>query len=190
MLWNGAAAYSGAVTHTLSTALLVFELTGQMSHVLPLLIAVLVANGLSQRLRPPSSTASSSPSSCPTCPSWAAHDIYAEDFMVTDLQFLPRGCRYKDLRGLLKASSLKQFPLVDSKSRILLGSVRRKHLAKLLSEQLSAESDSSICSGGPRRAAPHSPLLGADGASGTPEEKQKHREFLLSRATGETSKEE
>uniref|UniRef100_A0A8C3FS70 Chloride channel protein n=1 Tax=Chrysemys picta bellii TaxID=8478 RepID=A0A8C3FS70_CHRPI len=47
----GAAAYSGAVTHTLSTALLVFELTGQMSHVLPVLIAVLVANGV--QLMPP-----------------------------------------------------------------------------------------------------------------------------------------
>ncbi|TFJ98459.1 mucin-3A [Platysternon megacephalum] len=95
----GAAAYSGAVTHTLSTALLVFELTGQMSHVLPVLIAVLVANGLSQRLQ-----------------------------------------AFKDVRGLLKVSNLKQFPLVDSQeSRILLGSIRRKHLAKLLSEQLSTE---------------------------------------------------
>ncbi|XP_061446265.1 chloride channel protein ClC-Kb-like [Rhineura floridana] len=48
----GAAAYSGAVTQTLSTALLTFELTGQMSHILPVLVAVLIANAISQRSQP------------------------------------------------------------------------------------------------------------------------------------------
>ncbi|KAG2458735.1 CLCKB protein, partial [Polypterus senegalus] len=48
----GAAAFSGAVTHTLSTALLVFEMTGQMAHFLPVLLAVLVANAISQKCQP------------------------------------------------------------------------------------------------------------------------------------------
>ncbi|XP_072101420.1 chloride channel K isoform X5 [Mobula birostris] len=48
----GAAAFSGAVTHTLSTALLVFELTGQIAHILPVLLAVLVANAIAQKLQP------------------------------------------------------------------------------------------------------------------------------------------
>lgn len=48
----GAAAYSGAVTQTISTALLTFELTGQMSHILPVLVAVLIANAISQRSQP------------------------------------------------------------------------------------------------------------------------------------------
>ncbi|CAM4689775.1 unnamed protein product [Lepidochelys olivacea] len=185
----GAAAYSGAVTHTLSTALLVFELTGQMSHVLPLLIAVLVANGLSQRLQASFFDGIIIAKQLPYLPKLGvgrsgAHDIYAEDFMVTDLQFLPRGCRYKDLRGLLKASSLKQFPLVDSQeSRILLGSVRRKHLAKLLSEQLSAEKRF-------QHLLWRSELLGADGASGTPEEKPETPRVSAEPGDGETSKEE
>ena len=34
----GAAALSGSVTHTVSTSVIVFELTGQMSHVLPCVV--------------------------------------------------------------------------------------------------------------------------------------------------------
>ena len=34
----GAAALSGSVTHTVSTSVIVFELTGQMSHVLPCIV--------------------------------------------------------------------------------------------------------------------------------------------------------
>ncbi|XP_074926527.1 chloride channel protein 1-like [Chelonoidis abingdonii] len=90
--------------------------------------------------------------------------------MVTDLKYLPRGCRFKDVQGLLKASSLKQFPLVDSQeSRILLGSIRKKHLAKLLSEQLSTEKRFQY-------------LLRQSEANSPTE--PKHRRFLLSRATG------
>ena len=48
----GAAAFAGAVTHTISTTVIVFELTGQMSHIIPVIIAVLIANGIAQSLRP------------------------------------------------------------------------------------------------------------------------------------------
>uniref|UniRef100_A0A4X2LG57 Chloride voltage-gated channel 2 n=1 Tax=Vombatus ursinus TaxID=29139 RepID=A0A4X2LG57_VOMUR len=48
----GAAAFSGAVTHTISTALLAFELTGQFVHVLPVLMAVLAANAVCQNCQP------------------------------------------------------------------------------------------------------------------------------------------
>ncbi|XP_044856390.1 chloride channel protein ClC-Kb-like isoform X3 [Mauremys mutica] len=192
----GAAAYSGAVTHTLSTALLVFELTGQMSHVLPVLIAVLVANGLSQRLQASFFDGIIIAKQLPYLPKLGvgqsgAHDIYAEDFMVTDLKYLPRGCRFKDVRGLLKASSLKQFPLVDSQeSRILLGSIRRKHLAKLLSEQLSTEKRFQYLLRQSEANSPTEPLLGADGASGTPEEKPGAPKVSAEPGDRETSEEE
>ena len=48
----GAAAFSGAVTHTLSTALLAFEVTGQLVHALPVLMAVLATNAISQSFQP------------------------------------------------------------------------------------------------------------------------------------------
>jgi Voltage gated chloride channel len=35
----GAATFSGAVTHTVSTAVIVFELTGQMGHILPCVVS-------------------------------------------------------------------------------------------------------------------------------------------------------
>lgn len=34
----GAAAMSGAVTHTISTSVIVFELTGQITHILPVMV--------------------------------------------------------------------------------------------------------------------------------------------------------
>lgn len=49
---TGAAALSGAVTHTVSTAVIVFELTGQISHILPVMIAVILANAVAQALQP------------------------------------------------------------------------------------------------------------------------------------------
>ena len=42
----GAAAFTGAVTHTLSISVIVFEMTGQITHAIPILIAVLVANAI------------------------------------------------------------------------------------------------------------------------------------------------
>ncbi|XP_041444937.1 chloride channel protein ClC-Kb-like [Xenopus laevis] len=141
----GAAAYSGAVTHTLSTALLVFELSGQMSHILPVLIAVLIANAISQSYQNSFFDLIIIVKKLPYLPKLkmgqnSAHDICAEDFMVTNLQYLIKGFKYRNIRSLLKSSDLKQFPIVDSEeSKILLGSVSRKILTKLLADQLSTE---------------------------------------------------
>ncbi|XP_053320068.1 chloride channel protein ClC-Kb-like [Spea bombifrons] len=141
----GAAAYSGAVTHTLSTALLVFELTGQMSHILPVLIAVLIANAISQSCQNSFFDLIIIIKKLPYLPKLimgknCAHDICAEDFMVTDLLYLVKGFKYKDVRTLLKTSELRQFPIVDAEdSKILLGSVTRKTLSKMLADQLSTE---------------------------------------------------
>lgn len=50
----GAAAYSGAVTHTLSPALLAVEVTGEFSHAVPALIATLLANAVARLQHRPS----------------------------------------------------------------------------------------------------------------------------------------
>ena len=34
----GAAAFAGSVTHTISVSVIVFELTGQMAHILPVMV--------------------------------------------------------------------------------------------------------------------------------------------------------
>jgi len=41
----GAAALSGSVTHTISTSVIVFELTGQMGHVLPCVVSYVLFCG-------------------------------------------------------------------------------------------------------------------------------------------------
>ena len=43
---------AGAVTHTISTSVIVFELTGQITHILPVMIAVLIANAIASLLQP------------------------------------------------------------------------------------------------------------------------------------------
>lgn len=48
----GAAAFSGAVTHTISTSVIIFELTGQITYVIPILIAVLISNAVASLLAP------------------------------------------------------------------------------------------------------------------------------------------
>lgn len=48
----GAAAFSGAVTHSISTALLAFEMTVQMVYGLPVLMCVLAANAIAQSCQP------------------------------------------------------------------------------------------------------------------------------------------
>uniref|UniRef100_A0A8D2P6X6 Chloride channel protein n=1 Tax=Zosterops lateralis melanops TaxID=1220523 RepID=A0A8D2P6X6_ZOSLA len=47
----GAAALTGAVSHTVSTAVICFELTGQISHILPMMVAVILANMVAQSLQ-------------------------------------------------------------------------------------------------------------------------------------------
>lgn len=49
---SGAAALTGAVSHTVSTAVICFELTGQISHILPMLFSVIMANVVAQNLQP------------------------------------------------------------------------------------------------------------------------------------------
>lgn len=43
---------SGAATHTISTAMIVFELSGQINFLYPTLFCVIVANIIAQRLQP------------------------------------------------------------------------------------------------------------------------------------------
>ena len=43
---TGAASLAGGVTRTISSAIIVFELTGQISHIIPVMVAVLISNAI------------------------------------------------------------------------------------------------------------------------------------------------
>ncbi|CAL8295938.1 unnamed protein product [Merluccius merluccius] len=138
----GAAALSGAVTHTVSTAVIVFELTGQISHILPVMIAVILANAVAQSLQPSLYDSIIRIKKLPYLPElgWGHHEKYnirVEDIMVRDVRYITLNCCYRDLHNVLLTVNLKTLALVESaESMILLGSIERAQLQSLLSQQL------------------------------------------------------
>uniref|UniRef100_A0A7N8XPS4 Chloride channel protein 2 n=1 Tax=Mastacembelus armatus TaxID=205130 RepID=A0A7N8XPS4_9TELE len=138
----GAAALSGAVTHTVSTAVIVFELTGQISHILPVMIAVILANAVAQSLQPSLYDSIIRIKKLPYLPElgWGHHEKYnirVEDIMVRDVRYITLNCCYRDLHNVLLTGNLKTLALVESaESMILLGSIERAQLQSLLSQQL------------------------------------------------------
>uniref|UniRef100_A0A4W5L0U7 Chloride voltage-gated channel 2 n=1 Tax=Hucho hucho TaxID=62062 RepID=A0A4W5L0U7_9TELE len=131
----GAAALSGAVTHTVSTAVVVFELTGQISHILPVMIAVILANAVAQSLQPSLYDSLIMIKKLPYLPElgWGHHEKYnicVEDIMIRDVMYITLNCCYRDLHDVLLAGHLKTL------SMILLGSIERVQLQALLSLQL------------------------------------------------------
>uniref|UniRef100_A0A8C6LF81 Chloride voltage-gated channel 2 n=1 Tax=Nothobranchius furzeri TaxID=105023 RepID=A0A8C6LF81_NOTFU len=139
---RGAAALSGAVTHTVSTAVIVFELTGQISHILPVMIAVILANAVAQSLQPSLYDSIIRIKKLPYLPElgWGHHEKYnirVEDIMVRDVRYITLNCCYRDLHNVLMSGQLKTLALVESaESMILLGSIERSQLQSLLSQQL------------------------------------------------------
>ncbi|KAM9453025.1 chloride channel protein 2-like [Salvelinus alpinus] len=138
----GAAALSGAVTHTVSTAVVVFELTGQISHILPVMIAVILANAVAQSLQPSLYDSLIMIKKLPYLPElgWGHHEKYnicVEDIMISDVMYITLNCCYRDLHDVLLAGHLKTLALLESsESMILLGSIERAQLQALLSLQL------------------------------------------------------
>nr|XP_033781550.1 chloride channel protein 1 isoform X2 [Geotrypetes seraphini] len=141
----GAAALTGAVTHTVSTAVICFELTGQISHILPMMVAVILANMVAQSLQPSLYDSIIQVKKLPYLPdlSWShisKYNIFVEDIMVRDVKFIAANCKYRDLQTILQECTLKTLPLVDSaESMVLLGSIERSEVQGLLHRLLSQE---------------------------------------------------
>ncbi|TRY96199.1 hypothetical protein DNTS_009400 [Danionella cerebrum] len=141
----GAAALTGAVTHTVSTAVICFELTGQISHILPMMVAVILANMVAQGLQPSLYDSIIQVKKLPYLPELgfghiSQYNIFVEDIMVRKVKFLCSQSTYREVLHLLDSTSLKTFPLIDSKeSMILLGSIERSELLALCDWWLSAE---------------------------------------------------
>ncbi|NWY26809.1 CLCN1 protein, partial [Pheucticus melanocephalus] len=141
----GAAALTGAVSHTVSTAVICFELTGQISHILPMMVAVILANMVAQSLQPSLYDSIIQVKKLPYLPDlgWnhiSKYNIFVEDIMVQDVKFVSSNCKYRDLQEVLQSTTVKSLPLVDSpESMILLGSVERSELQALFQAHISPE---------------------------------------------------
>ncbi|KAJ8917396.1 hypothetical protein NQ315_002420 [Exocentrus adspersus] len=139
----GAAAYTGAVTQTMSVCVILFEMTSQITHVIPLLISVLIANGISRLLVPSIYDLAIISKKLPYLPDLlpstsAIYEVYVEDFMVKDVKFAFLGMSYAELKNLLLANrKLKVFPLVDHPQNMtLLGSMPREELVWLIDKKI------------------------------------------------------
>ncbi|XP_018904088.2 chloride channel protein 2 isoform X2 [Bemisia tabaci] len=142
----GAAAFSGAVTHTISVSVIVFEMTGQITHIVPVMIAVLISNAIAALLQPSLYDSIILIKKLPYLPdllpsSSSIYNVYVEDFMVRDVKFIWQSMSYRDLKAVLKENRrIRVFPLVEKPgTMILLGSVQRLELIKMLEKHVGRE---------------------------------------------------
>lgn len=142
----GSAAFSGAVTHTISVSVIVFEMTGQITHIIPIMIAVLISNAIASLLAPSMYDSIILIKKLPYLPdllpsSSGMYNICVEDFMVRDIKYIFHTINYEQLKTILKESRrLQSFPLVDSPDNmVLLGSIQRIQLIQLIEQQIGRE---------------------------------------------------
>ncbi|XP_075134937.1 chloride channel protein ClC-Kb isoform X2 [Leptodactylus fuscus] len=134
----GAAAYSGAVTHTLSTALLAFEATGQIAHILPVIFSVLIANAIAQKFQPSFYDGTIIVKKLPYLPRIRSRQINSykmktKEFMKTGIEVLPRDASFDNVLQVITSSDDAEFPVVDNtEDRVLVGTVKRNHLIGFL----------------------------------------------------------
>ncbi|KAJ8257714.1 hypothetical protein GJAV_G00188900 [Gymnothorax javanicus] len=135
----GAAALSGAVTHTLSPALLALELTGQFTHAAPVLMATLIANALARSRHCPSFYDTISIAKrLPHLPSLLRARpelgfVRLSQVLTGRGEMLEKTAGIREVSQALVASSQTAFPVVDNyESRLPVGSVSRSELQRFL----------------------------------------------------------
>ncbi|XP_026916114.1 chloride channel protein ClC-Ka isoform X1 [Acinonyx jubatus] len=134
----GAAAFSGAVTHTISTALLAFELTGQIVHALPVLMAVLAANAIAQSFQPSFYDGTIIVKKLPYLP-WirgrkiSSHRVTVEHFMNATITTVAKDTPLEEVVKVVTSTDMATYLLVEStESQILVGTMERTHLVQAL----------------------------------------------------------
>lgn len=142
----GGAAFTGAVTHTISVAVMTLEMSGQITHTVPIMISVLIANAVASLLQPSLYDSIIMIKKLPYLPDLlpsgsGMYDINVEDFMMSDVKYIWRKISYQKLREILKENKqLRSFPLVDSPDNmIILGSVQRYQLIKMIEKHIGRE---------------------------------------------------
>ncbi|NXU49597.1 CLCKB protein, partial [Turnix velox] len=135
---TGAAAFSGSVTHSISTALLVCEATGHLGYILPVVLAVLVANAITQKHQPSFYDGTIIVKKLPYLPRirsrhMASYQVVVEGFMERQVVALAKGDGFEEMLMALDASSDAEYPVVESAgSPMLVGTVSRAQLVTFL----------------------------------------------------------
>lgn len=139
----GAASFQAGISQTISVTLICIELCGQVTHVIPILVAVLLSNSISGLLTPSMYDSMIIIKGLPYLPDLVTHNsgfynVYVEDFMDTDVRYIYNRMTYKELIQLLKEKrDYRCFPLVnDPDQKILVGSIARIQLLKLIDRHI------------------------------------------------------
>ncbi|NWY05496.1 CLCKB protein, partial [Nothoprocta ornata] len=135
----GAAAFSGAVTHSVSTALLACEATGHLAWALPITAAVLAANAVAQKWQPSFYAGTIIVKRLPYLPPirsrhMASYRVRVEEFMSHQVLSLAKAAAFSEvLAALTAAPGATDFPVVESaESPTLVGTVSRAELVAFL----------------------------------------------------------
>lgn len=118
-------------------------MTGQLTHLLPVLVAVIVANLVARRLGPSIYETLIALKKLPHLPtmiqkSSAAHKVLVQDFMDREILYVWPNCTYRFLKHLLDNNlHWNEFPFLKSpESMIFLGTITRSEIEFILSEFL------------------------------------------------------
>jgi len=127
----GAAALGSGITHTLSTAVIMFEVAGQIDSLLGVLTSVLVAVAVSKAFSPSIYDKILKYRGLPYLPdlNQENYTVLAKDIMNRNVIFITKDFTRQDIIKVLSESDYKTYPIVDSvDSMILIGCVSREDL--------------------------------------------------------------
>ncbi|KAI1283153.1 Chloride channel protein 2 [Halotydeus destructor] len=137
------AAMCGGVTGSLSVAVIAFEITGQLTHFLPVIVCVLCANLVARYLGPTIYESTIELKNLPFLPTMIkaatlSHKVLVEDFMETDVLYIWKGCTFRTLNDMMKPEKrLAFYPFVSGPdSKFLLGIIHHLELKHLLDNHL------------------------------------------------------
>jgi len=148
----GAAAFTGAVTHTLSTAVIIFEITGSNVPLFPVLLAVLISVTTARKFSTLGIYDSMAKiKELPLLPD-LKKDIFgisAKNIMEKNVDVISKDFLYEDITSLLQKNGSNIFPVVyDKDSMLLVGQIDRDALEDALKKrkdlQELAEHDSAV----------------------------------------------
>ncbi|KAF7638745.1 Chloride channel protein [Meloidogyne graminicola] len=142
----GAASLTGAITHSVSVAMICCEITGQLIYLIPLMIAVIIANAVCAYIQPSIYDVMIGIKNLPYLPdippsNAEVHLYTAENIMEANVRYICRVTKYEEIRKLIiEMPKLRSFPVVDDpNSLMLLGSISRRTILELLNAQIGEE---------------------------------------------------
>lgn len=134
----GAASVTASVTRTVSVAMILFELNGELTYMVPVLFAVLVSYGVSNSLSLSFFDVITDMKDLPNLPVLRSVEHYmlkAENMMNKNFLYLTKDSKLSDIAILLEhlGSKPRSIPVVESEEiKVLLFSVQAQSLRKYL----------------------------------------------------------